>query len=111
MKSYGVTIHMKVTTSLLLNKCSPPSVPRIQCSNVGKQQNMQLSSQTLSFVQHWIGTEGGGERGREEKKKRLKVVAFPTLFTISSDFSTLRNMLFQTQGNLSLHFDLGPLES
>ena len=52
-----------------------------------------------------------GGRGREEKKKRLKVVAFPTLFTISSDFSTLRNMLFQTQGNLSLHFDLGPLES
>ena len=71
---------------------------------------MQLRSQTLSFVQHWVGTEGGGG-GREEKKKRLKVVAFPTLLTISSDFSTLRNMLFQTQGNLSLHFDLGPLES
>ena len=92
----------------------PPSVPPIQCSNVGKQQNMQLRSQTLSFVQHWVGTEGGGGGGggrREEKKKRLKVVAFPTLLSISSDFSTLSNMLFQTQGYLSLHFDLGPLES
>ena len=69
---------------------------------------MQLRSQTLSFVQHWVGTEGGG---REEKKKRLKVVAFPTLLSISSDFSTLSNMLFQTQGYLSLHFDLGRLES
>ena len=89
----------------------PPSVPPIQCSNVGKQQNMQLRSQTLSFVQHWVGTEGGEGGGREEKKKRLKVVAFPTLLSISSDFSTLSNMLFQTQGYLSLHFDLGRLES
>ena len=75
MKSYGVTIHMKVTTSLLLNKCSPPSVP-IQCSNVGKQQNMQLRSQTLSFVQHWIG-RGGGEEG---EKKEVKSSSLPNTF-------------------------------
>ena len=34
-------------------------------------------------------------RGRgKEGKKRLKVVAFPTLGTISSDFSMMNNMLF-----------------
>ena len=72
----------------------------------------QLRSQTLSIVQHWVGIGRGGGAGAVKKdKKRLKVVAFTTLLTISSDFSTLRNMLFQTQGNLSLHFDLGPLES
>ena len=92
MKSYGVTIHMKVTTSLLLNKCSPP--PPFRPSD--------------SMFECWQTTEHAITL---TKKKRLKVVAFPTLLTISSDFSTLRNVLFQTQGNLSLHFDLGPLES
>ena len=109
MKSYGVTIHMKATTSLLLIKCSPPSVPPIQCSNVGKQQNNYAHK---DLVLYNIGSGSGGGGGAVKKdKKRLKVVAFPTLLTISSDFSTLRNMLFQTQENLSLHFDLGPLES
>ena len=109
MKSYGVTIHMKATTSLLLNKCSPPSVPPIQCSNVGKQQNNYAHKHLVLYN---IGSRsGGGGGGVKKDKKRLKVVAFPTLLTISSDFSTLRNMLFQTHGYLSLHFDLGPLES
>ena len=109
MKSYGVTIHMKATTSLLLNKCSPPSVPPIQCSNIGKQQNNYAHKHLVLYN---IGSgSGGGGGGVKKDKKRLKVAAFPTLLTISSDFSTLRNILFQTQGNLSLHFDLGPLES
>ena len=114
MKSYGVTIHMKATTSLLLNKCSPPSVPPIQCSNVGKQQNNYAHKHLVLYnIGSGSGGGGGGGGGGAVKKdkKRLKVVAFPTLLSISSDFSTLSNMLFQTQGYLSLHFDLGPLES
>ena len=55
----------------------PPSVPPIQCSNVGKQQNMQLRSQTLSFVQHWVGTGGGGEGG---EKKEVKSSSLPNTF-------------------------------
>ena len=83
-----------------------PSDSMVECW----QTTEQLRPQTLSFVQHWVGIGRGGGAVKKDKK-RLKVVAFPTLLTISSDFSTLRNMLFQTQENLSLHFDLGPLES
>ena len=103
MKSYGVTIHMKATTSLLLNKCSPLPSLRFNVRMLANNRTCNYAHKHL--VLYNIGS------GRRGVKKRLKVVAFPTLLTISSDFSTLRNVLFQTQGNLSLHFDLGPLES
>ena len=67
MKSYGVTIHMKATTSLLLNKCSPPSVPPIQCSNVGKQQN-NYAHKHLVLYNIGSGSGGGGEEGQKEVK-------------------------------------------
>lgn len=77
MKSCSVTIHMKATTSPLLNTPYPRSVLPIQCWQITEQL---------------CGPEG---RGREEEgKRRLKVVAFPTLVTIGSDFSMLSNTLF-----------------
>ena len=82
-KSCGVTIHMKATTSLWLN--TPTFRPSY--SMLANNRTITLTN-TLSFLQRWA-------RGRrKEGKKRLKVVAFPTLVTISSDFSMMSNMLF-----------------
>ena len=79
MKSYGVTIHMKVTTSLLLNKCSPPSVPPIQCSNVGKQQN-NYAHKHLVLYNIGSGSGGVGGGGGEEGQKEVKSSSLPNTF-------------------------------
>ena len=78
---------MKTTTRLLLNTAPPPppcSILPIQCWQITEQ----LCSQTLK------SSTTLGQRAGKEGKRRLKVVAFPTLVTISSDFSMLSDMLF-----------------
>ena len=77
MKSYGVTIHMKATTSLLLNKCSPLPSLRFNVRMLANNRTCNYAHKHLVLYNIGSGRGGGGEGG---EKKEVKSSSLPNTF-------------------------------